>query len=106
MTRPLPASDIAARSPAIPLPITRKSPPTLTGCYRIKAHCTMAVLPLEPSKEPVRVELEAGSRRSTILIGEGIAARLASLLDTHGIGPRRFVVSSPIIWRFHGEQLQ
>ena len=26
--------------------------------------------------------------------------------DAHGIGARRFVVSSPVVWRFHGPQIQ
>lgn len=57
-------------------------------------------------REPVRVDVHAGPHPSTIWIGEGVADRLAALLDAHGIGARRFVVSSPVIWRFHGAQLQ
>jgi len=53
-----------------------------------------------------RVEVTAGSRPSTIWIGSGISARLRELLDAHGVGARRFVVSSPVIWRLHGERLQ
>lgn len=55
--------------------------------------------------EPVRVDVHAGSHPSTIWIGEGIVDRLATLLDQHGVGARRFVVSSPAIWRLHGEQV-
>jgi 3-dehydroquinate synthase len=54
----------------------------------------------------VRVEVTAGSRPSTIWIGNGISARLPELLDAHGVGARRFVVSSPVIWRLHGARLQ
>jgi 3-dehydroquinate synthase len=54
----------------------------------------------------VRVEVTAGSRPSTIWIGNGISERLAELLDAHGVGARRFVVSSPVIWRLHGARLQ
>jgi 3-dehydroquinate synthase len=43
---------------------------------------------------------------STIWIGEGLADRLPSLLDAHQVGARRFIVSSPVIWRLHGPQLQ
>lgn len=46
--------------------------------------------------------MRVGLRPSTILIGEGTAEQLSSLLDSHGIGARRFVVSSPTIWRLHG----
>lgn len=42
---------------------------------------------------------------STIWIGDGLADRLAALLDTAGVGAKRFVVSSPVIWRFHGAQM-
>jgi len=54
----------------------------------------------------IRVDVEGGSARSAILIGDGLAERLPALLDEHGVGRRRFVVSSPMIWRFHGAQLQ
>ena len=57
-------------------------------------------------QEPVRVDVQAGAHASTIWIGEGIADRLPALRDSHGVGKRRFVVSSPGIWRFHGEQVQ
>jgi 3-dehydroquinate synthase len=53
-----------------------------------------------------RVEVTAGSRASTIWIGSGISDRLPDLLDAHGVGARRFVVSSPVIWRLHGARLQ
>jgi 3-dehydroquinate synthase len=58
------------------------------------------------AQEPTRIDVHAGAHPSTIWIGEGIADRLASLLDAHNVGARRFVVSSPVIWRFHGEQIQ
>jgi 3-dehydroquinate synthase len=58
------------------------------------------------SQEPVRVDVRAGGRTSTIWIGEGIADRIAELLDAHKVGGRRFVVSSPVIWRLHGAQIQ
>jgi 3-dehydroquinate synthase len=43
---------------------------------------------------------------STLWIGEGISEQLHTLLDGHGIGAHRFVVSSPVIWRLHGAQIQ
>jgi 3-dehydroquinate synthase len=54
----------------------------------------------------VRVDVETGSSRSAIWIGDGIVEQLPALLDEHGVGRRRFVVSSPVIWRLHGAQLQ
>jgi 3-dehydroquinate synthase len=53
-----------------------------------------------------RLDVDTGARSSAIWIGEGIVDQLAGLLDAHGVGKRRFIVSSPIIWRFHGKQLQ
>jgi 3-dehydroquinate synthase len=52
--------------------------------------------------ETVRVDVTTGSTRSAIYIGEGLTARLGSLLDEHGIGRRRFVVSNPTVWKHHG----
>ena len=56
--------------------------------------------------KPVRIDVNAGSRTSTIWIGEGIIEQLTSLLDEHGLGARRFVVTSPVVWRLHREALQ
>ena len=58
------------------------------------------------SIDPVTLEVRTGSQRSTIVIGDGVSEQLATLLDAHGVGARRFVVSSPVIWRFHGDQIQ
>ena len=60
----------------------------------------------EPQQDLTRVDVTTGSRPSTIWIGDGAADRLPMLLDAHGVGARRFVVSSPIVWRFHGEQIR
>jgi 3-dehydroquinate synthase len=56
--------------------------------------------------EPVRIDVRAGSSPSTLLVGEGLAERLGALLDEHGIGRKRVVVSSPVVWRLHGPQIQ
>ena len=63
----------------------------------------MNISPLESAE---RIDVQTGSRPSTILIGDGLADHAASVLDAHGVGPRRFVVSSPVIWNLHGERLQ
>jgi 3-dehydroquinate synthase len=57
-------------------------------------------------ESPVHIELKTGSAVSTILIGEGLADGAASILDEHNLGAKRFVVSSSVIWRFHGEQMR
>lgn len=60
---------------------------------------------VDVSKGPIRVDVAAGPAGSTILVGEGVADRIGALLDEHRLGRRRFVVSSPIVWRFHGAQI-
>jgi 3-dehydroquinate synthase len=58
------------------------------------------------STNPVRVDVTTGGAASAILIGDGIIDQLPVLLDAHGVGARRFVVSSPTIWKLHGAQIQ
>jgi 3-dehydroquinate synthase len=52
------------------------------------------------------VDVELGSRTSTIWIGEAVMRRAPELLDAAGVGAKRFIVSSPAIWRLHGAALQ
>ena len=59
-----------------------------------------------PPEQPVHVDVHTGDRTSAILIREGIAARLGELLDAHKVGRRRFIVSSPVVWRLHGPLIQ
>src|SRR2546427_2608386 len=56
--------------------------------------------------EPERVDVKTGARTSTILIGDGLSTRLSGLLDTARLGARRFLVSSPVVWKFHGPALE
>ena len=58
------------------------------------------------TRTPVRVDVNTGGADSVILIGDGIVDQLPTLLGAHGVGARRFVVSSPTIWRLHGPQVQ
>jgi 3-dehydroquinate synthase len=54
--------------------------------------------------EPVRVDVSTPSRSYVITLGNGTLSRLAKVLDDVKAPPRRFVVSSPTVWRFHGQQ--
>lgn len=54
--------------------------------------------------EPVRVDVSTPSRKYGITLGDGVLARLPRLLDDAKAPARRFVVSSPTVWRFHGER--
>ena len=60
----------------------------------------------EPEPDPVRIDVHAGSAPSTLWIGEGALERLPALLEAHHIGRKRFIVSSPVIWRLHGATIQ
>src|SRR5262245_30883703 len=57
------------------------------------------------SKEAVRIDVQVAGRISPIWIGDGVMDRAGAVLDAHRIGARRFIVSSPAIWRFHGERV-
>jgi 3-dehydroquinate synthase len=94
----------------MPLPITRKSPPMGTVlsyqcCAEdLRAHARSPVT--NPQEQTVRIDVRTHDRTSPIVFGEGIVDRLPALLDEHQIGARRFVVSSPVVWRFHGAQIE
>jgi 3-dehydroquinate synthase len=62
-------------------------------------------LSLDVTHDPIRVDVTAGTRTSAIWIGSGVTDRAAELLAAHRAGGKRFIVSSPVIWRFHGERL-
>ena len=55
--------------------------------------------------DPVRLDLSTPSRQYTVTIGDGVLDRLGATLDATGAPARRFVVSSPLVWRLHGPQL-
>jgi len=57
------------------------------------------------TRAAVRIDVDTGSRSSAIWIGDGVSEQLPALLDAHNVGTRRFVVSSAVIWRLHGERL-
>jgi 3-dehydroquinate synthase len=54
----------------------------------------------------VRIDVTTPSRAYTITLGDGILDHLSALLDDAGAPARRFVVSSPLVWRLHGERFQ
>jgi 3-dehydroquinate synthase len=54
--------------------------------------------------EPARVDVATPSRRYVVTLGNGLIGRLTSLLNDVKAPARRFVVSSPTVWRFHGER--
>lgn len=55
--------------------------------------------------DPIRIDVTTPSRPYTITLADGAIARLAALLDEVHTPERRFVVSSPHVWRLHGPTL-
>jgi 3-dehydroquinate synthase len=54
---------------------------------------------------PVRIDVPTPSRAYSITIGDGALDRVGRALDDLQAPARRFIVSSPLVWRFHGEQM-
>jgi 3-dehydroquinate synthase len=54
---------------------------------------------------PVRIDVPTPSRAYAITIDDGSLDRLGRLLDELKVPARRFVVSSPAVWRFHGARV-
>ena len=55
--------------------------------------------------DPVRIDVPTPSRAYSVTIGDGLLDRVGRALDEIGAPARRFVVSSPLVWRLHGPQL-
>src|SRR5437762_9674385 len=54
---------------------------------------------------PVRIDVATPSRPYTVTIDHGLLERVDRLLDDLQLPERRFVVSSPLVWRLHGGPL-
>ena len=54
--------------------------------------------------DPVRINVPTPSRAYSVTIGGGTLDRVGQMLDEIGTPARRFVVSSPLVWRLHGPQ--
>jgi 3-dehydroquinate synthase len=54
--------------------------------------------------DPVRIDVATPSRAYPVTIGAGVLDGLGGALDAIGAPSRRFVVSSPLVWRLHGPQ--
>ena len=58
------------------------------------------------TSEPVRLTVRTASAEYPVLIGAGLTAALGPTLDALGFPRRRFIVSSPTVWRLHGDRFQ
>jgi len=74
----------------MPLPMMRKSVDADTLGY------------YNPRMPPIRIEVAAAAGAYPVVIGPGTLATLPRLLEQSGLGPRRVVVSSPLVWELHG----
>jgi 3-dehydroquinate synthase len=52
-----------------------------------------------------RIDVTTPSRSYAVLLEDGILDRAGALLDELKLPSRRFVVSSPLVWRLHGARL-
>src|SRR5580704_2008287 len=52
----------------------------------------------------LRIEVSTDSRAYAVTIGDGLLERIPRLLDDLHLPGRRFVVSSPLVWRLHGRR--
>ena len=53
----------------------------------------------------VRIDVPTPSRGYSVTIGDGALDRVGRMLDTVDAPARRFIVSSPLVWRLHGGQI-
>jgi 3-dehydroquinate synthase len=67
---------------------------------------SMATSHTPPVVDTDRIEVRAGAGRYAIEIAPGSIGRLRQLLDACGAPARRFIVSTPTVWRFHGERFR
>jgi len=59
---------------------------------------------MEPAGR-VRIDVPTPSRAYSVTIGDGALDAVGRTLDDLGAPGRRFIVSSPLVWRLHGPQL-
>lgn len=55
---------------------------------------------------PIRIEVPAAAGAYDVVIGPRSLDSLPALLDRLALGPRRFLVSSPRVWRLHGDAIR
>jgi 3-dehydroquinate synthase len=54
---------------------------------------------------PLRVDVTTPSRAYAVTIGEGLLDQAGSVLDALHLPERRFIVSSPLVWRLQGARM-
>jgi 3-dehydroquinate synthase len=56
--------------------------------------------------QPIRLEVAAASGAYPIVIAPGALDTLPRLIEQGQLGPRRFIVSSPLVWQLHGRAVR
>ena len=56
--------------------------------------------------KPTRIHVTSERGTYPVIIGSGALNGLGDLLDRHGIGRQRLIVSSAPVWRLHGRRLR
>jgi 3-dehydroquinate synthase len=56
--------------------------------------------------QPTRLEVAAVAGAYPVIIAPRALDTLTRLLDSNALGPRRFLVSSPLVWQLHGERVR
>ena len=64
------------------------------------------LMPLPAMPAPVRLLVRSASAEYVVDIETGAAGRLSDTIETARLPRRRFIVSSPTVWRFHGERFR
>ena len=54
---------------------------------------------------PIRIDVPTPSRRYSVLLEDGLLDRVGAVLDELKLPARRFIVSSPLVWRLHGARV-
>jgi 3-dehydroquinate synthase len=65
-----------------------------------------ALMTSAATSPPVRINVRTSSSEYAVAIGPGLAATLGKALDDVRFPRRRFIVSSPTVWRLHGDRFQ
>ena len=71
------------------------------GCYPTIRSAALLPSPIDLH----HVDVQTPSRAYTITLAEGVLAQAARLIDSAGAPTRRFIVSSPLVWRLHGARV-
>src|SRR5687767_164005 len=91
-TSPASAKSAAARRPAMPLPMIRKSVRRGTECY--------------PSTRVDRITVAAAAGPYPVIIGINTIDGLGREMDAAKLGKRRILISSERVWDFHGARFR